>query len=98
MPVAVQSVSARPAFMSVTGGKKLQTANVKVVQASLKRLASGKCEFVHLGQTFVNVNEANANVDYITSVVQRRWGSHYILVTADGLEIEDSSGTEGYFL
>ena len=35
-------------------------------------------------------------MDYITSVVQRRCGSDYVLVTADGLVIEDSSGTQGY--
>ena len=67
VPVATPSVSMRPNFVSVTGSKKLQTLNVKVVQASMKRLANGKCEFVHLGQTFVNINETTANVDYVTS-------------------------------
>ena len=72
--------------------------NVKVIQATMKRLSSGKCEFVHLGQTFVDVIESTANVNYIKSVVQNRWGSNYILVTADGLEIEDSSGTQGSYI
>ena len=87
-PVATPSVSAGPNFVTVTGSKKLETANVKVVQATMKRLPNGKCEFTHVGQTFVNVIESNANVDYVTSVVQRRWGSDYVLVTADGLEME----------
>lgn len=73
----------------------MQTINVKVIQASMKRLSSGKCTFTHLSQTFVDVTESTANVNYIKNVVQKRWGYNYVLVTADGLEIEDSSGTQG---
>lgn len=68
------------------------------IQASMKRLSSGKCKFSHLGQTFVDVTKSTANVNYIRNVVQKRWGYNYILVTADGLEIEDSSGTQGTLL
>ena len=93
VPVATPSVSARPSFFS-TGGKR-QTLNVKIIQASMKRNVGGKVEFVHLSQTFVSITESTANVDYVASVVQRRWGSGYVLVTGDGLEIEDSSGTQG---
>ena len=93
--VITPPVTPRPITLSAFGSKKMQTLNVKVIQASMKRLASGKCEFVHLGQTFVDITESTANVNYIKNVVQKRWGSNYILVTADGLEIEDSSGTQG---
>ena len=58
----------------------------------MKRLPGGKCEFTHTGQTFINITENTANVN---NIVQRRWGPGYILVTADGLEIEDISGTHG---
>ena len=34
-------------------------------------------------------------LNYIRNAVQKRWGEEYTLVTADGLEIEDSSGTQG---
>ena len=74
---------------------KSQTVNVKVVRASMKRLASGKCEFANHGQTFVDVTESTSNVNYVRNAVQKRWGEEYTLVTADGLEIEDSSGTQG---
>ena len=73
---------------------KSQTVNVKVVRASMKRLANGKCEFANHGQTFVDVTESTSNVNYIRNAVQKRWGEEYTLVTADGLEIEDSSGTQ----
>ena len=75
--------------------RKSPSANVKIVQATMKRLASGKTEFVTVNQTFVDVTEITANVHYISSVVQRKWGSQYVLVTSDGLKLDDSSGTQG---
>ncbi|MDA8009024.1 MAG: hypothetical protein MPK75_04815 [Alphaproteobacteria bacterium] len=56
---------------------------------------SGKPTFSTLGQTFVEVTEATANVTFIKHAIQQKWGSEYTLVTADGLELEDCSGTQG---
>ncbi len=75
--------------------KKGQTINVKVIQATMKRLPNGKYEFAHIGQTFVDVTESTANTNYVRNVVQKKWGSQYTIVSADGLEIDDSSGTQG---
>lgn len=75
--------------------RKSPSTNVKVVQATMKRLSSGKIEFTTQNQTFVDVTEITANLHYISSVVQRKWGSQYVLVTSDGLKIDDSSGTQG---
>ena len=87
----------RPVFSS--GQRKGQpTFNVKVVQASLKWLPNGKPEFNHLGQVFVDITEATANVHYIRSEVQKKWGADYIIVTADGLQLDDSPGTQGMAL
>lgn len=77
--------------------RKNQTSSVKIIQASMKRLASGKVDFVPQNQTFVDVTEATANVNYITAAVQRRWGSDHLLVTSDGLQLDDSSGTHGEY-
>lgn len=86
--------SSRPIFHS--GQKKAQgTFNIKVVQASLKWLSNGKPEFKHLGQLFVDITEATANVHYIEGVVQKKWGADHIIVTADGLQLDDSPGTQG---
>ena len=65
---------------------KLKSINaiVKVVQASVSKAANGKLEFQKKGQAFVNVNEKTANVHYITSVIQKKWGEEYVLVTDDG--------------
>lgn len=93
--VTTPPVAPQPHTLSASGSKKMQTLNVKVIQATMKCLSSGKCEFVHLGQTFVDVAESKANVNCIRDVVQKRWGCKYVFVTGDGLEIEDSSGTQG---
>ena len=85
----------RPIFSS--NQKKSQTFNVKVVQASLKWLPNGRPEFKQMGQIFVDITEHTANVQYVQCVVQSRWGPDYILVTVDGLQLDDSPGTKGMF-
>lgn len=75
--------------------KSQSTFNIKVVQASIKWLSNGKPEFHHIGQLFVDITEATANVNYILSVVQRKWGEDHTIVTADGLQLEDCCGTQG---
>ena len=54
--------------------------------------SSLKLEFHKVGQMFITVNDATANGDYDTNAIQRKWGRCHILVTSDGLYIEDSSG------
>ena len=72
---------------------------MKIVKASyLKSFIGGKGEFQKLGQTYVSVSEATANVRYISSVIKEKWGEDYVLVTSDCLELEDSSGTQGKYL
>ena len=85
-----------PSRTPFTATKKLSSlVTVKLVQAVMSRQPSGKPTFNRLGQTFVDVSEATANVTYIKLVVQQKWGHDYTLVTADGLELEDCSGTQG---
>lgn len=74
---------------------KQPSANVKVFQAKVSKTSTGKLMFDKVGQAFIDVTESTANVLYITSVVQRKWGKGYKLVTGDGLTIDDSSGTQG---
>ena len=63
----------------------------------MRRSPNGKAEFSGENQTFISISEANANVHFIQNVVQQKWGRSYVLVTSDGLPIEDSSGTQGDF-
>ena len=77
------SSASRPIFSS----KK----EISVVQATLKKLSSGKIEFTRENQTYVTVTEETANIDYISQAIQRKWGFHYVLVTSDGLKLDDSA-------
>ena len=79
----------------MSGARKGQSLNLKVIKANLEYRPNGKPEFSHTGQTFIDLCESTANVHYITNVIQRKWGEDYVLVTADGLRIDDSSGTQG---
>lgn len=94
-PTVIPSTSRMPAYKPIFSGKKGASVSVKVVQSSISKLSSGKLDFEKLGQTFVEVNESTANVDFITTCVQRKWGYDYVLVTNDGLRVEDSAGTQG---
>lgn len=61
---------------------------IQVVKASV---AKGKPEFEVDGQLVLDLNESTASLDFILSSVRDKWGSHYILVTNDGIEIEETS-------
>lgn len=94
-PVSSQQ---HPVYKPIFSSKRKEPlVNVKIVKADMTRSVSGKPEFERLGQVFIDVNESTANISYISNAVQRKWGSDYILVTADGLEMEDSSGTQGNY-
>ena len=71
--------SQRPTFSS----KKSGSVSVKIVKASFySKCSGGKREFEKLGQTFVSVTEATANVMYVSSVIRQKWGEEYVLVTS----------------
>ena len=85
--------SQRPTFST----KKTNTSvSVKIVKASFS-FKNGKAEFQKLGRTFISVSEATANDIYISSVIRQKWGEDYVLVTSDGLQLEDSSETQGKY-
>lgn len=77
----------RPIFST----KKEASVKVKVVQATIKKSPSGKMEFTSENQTYVTVSEGTANLDYVSQAIQRKWGSQYVLVTSDGLKLDDSA-------
>lgn len=69
---------------------------VKVIKADMQwNGKTNKPVFTPSHQTYVEVQESTANVDYIKNNIRRQWGDNYILVTNDGLELEDSSATQG---
>ena len=44
---------------------------------------------------FTSISESTATVPYLSTVIQDKWGEGYVLVTSDGLKVEDSDGTRG---
>ena len=51
--------------------------------------------FESRGQLFTSINEATATVPYLSTFIHDKWGMGYVLVTHDGLRLEDSDGTRG---
>ena len=57
-----------------------------------------KPDFETIGQMYVEVTETTANVVNIKQTVRDQWGDEYTIVTTEGLEIEDSSATQGWLI
>ena len=93
-PPASNTILPQQTQFTPTARKNI-SSNVKVVQASIRYLSNGKVEFSAMSQTHVDVTDATANVNFVNSAVQRKWGPEFVIVTSDGLKLEDSSGTQG---
>lgn len=90
----IPSPSSTPHYKPINT-KKDGTFNVKVVKANMKKLPNGKVEFEQLEQTHINLDDSSANINTVTNAVQAKWGPEYVVVTGDGLAVDDSSGTQG---
>ena len=73
----------------------VQTANVKVVQAKVKRNRAEKPQFSPMSSMYVEVTEGTANVQFLSQAIQGKWGGDHVIVLADGLIIENGTGTQG---
>lgn len=83
-------------FQSVIQSRRPQSYSLKVIKAEIIQTRHRKkIEFKQITQTFIELMDSTANVEYILSVVQRRWGPDFIIVTHDGLPIEESPATQG---
>ena len=70
---------------------------LKIIQASVVHGQNSKISFVNHGQMFTTVVESTALISYLSSMIQEKWGEGYLLVTSDGLRLEDSDGTRGMY-
>ena len=96
IPPPAPAVERQQAIAPFTCRKSQQQCNVKVERAEILGWSpAGKPDLHSLDQLFVTLKAASANVDHVVSAVQRKWGQDYILITANGLKVEDSSGTQG---
>ncbi len=65
-----------PAFQS----KKDVRSTLRIVQANATfDRDTNKPVFNNIGQAFIDISEATANVNYVTSVVQQTFGTEYVL-------------------
>ena len=93
-PLNFSAPSTSSSFQSVIAPKRVPSFNLKVIKADVHRIGK-KIEFQCQSQTFIELVDSTANVEHILSVIQRRWGSDYTLVTQDGLQLEESPATQG---
>lgn len=81
-------------FRFVIAPKRAPSFNLKVIKA--KMFKSGKkIDFQPIHQTFIELVDSTANVEHILAIIRRRWGPDYMLVTQDGLPLEDAPATQG---
>lgn len=97
------SMTPGPAFRSVQyhRNKGCKTVSIKITKATMRKPAGSGCkkpEFNAISQTHIDLVDATANVEFVTGTIQRRWGDDYVLVTNDGLELEDVPATQGQLM
>ena len=81
-------------FRSIIAPKRAPSFNLKVVKAKMSKNGK-KIDFQPIHQTFIELVDSTANVEHILAIIRRRWGSDYMLVTQDGLPLEDAPATQG---
>ena len=79
--------------------KKEATYSLKITKAEptireAPELGKKPPRFTPISHMYLEITEVSANVTLIKAAIQRKWGP-YTLVTSDGVELEDSPGTEG---
>ena len=82
-------------FRSVTAPRRSPSFSLKVLKAKMYRNGRRKLDFQTLGQTYIEISEATANLEHILGMIYQRWGNGYKVVTSDGVPLEDSPTTQG---
>lgn len=62
--------------------------------AEVKKSAKG-VSFEEKNQMYITLHEEIANVPYVSEKVREKFGKHVVLVSGNGLPIEDEEGTRG---
>ena len=73
---------------------------VKIIHAHMSsRNEKNNPAFQEIGQTYINVNEENANVNFLTTEAREAFHDETVdLVTSNGLKITDNEGTRGQYI
>ena len=80
--------------------KKVPAFSQKILKATMRRGGSGrrKPEFTTTGQTCIELTDSTASVEHILHLIKEWYGKGYILVTGDGVPLEESPETHGMLL
>ena len=57
-----------------------------------------KPEFNPTGQMYMELIDSTANTEHVLEAIRKRWGTDYMLVNSDGIELEDSAATRGMYI
>ncbi len=68
---------------------------MKILKAEMSTSRTGKVDFEQSAQMHIDVTETTANVCHLLREVHQKWGEGYVLVTLNGLQLEDCEGTRG---
>jgi len=77
-------------FRSVLAHKKIKSFNIKVTKATMTKSPKGKPEFNPTGQMYIELLDSTANIEHVLEKIQQKWGGNHMVVTSDGLQLEDS--------
>ena len=52
-------------------------------------------KFQDMAQTFIELVDSTANPEFIRSIARQIWTEDFLLVTPDGLKVDNCPGTQG---
>lgn len=91
---SLSNIQPPPVYKSNRASSGGPFANVKITYSIIKKSGS-RPDFKKLHQAFIKVNDDTANVHYLTYMIRQKWNCDLVLVTPEGMPIEDGSGTQG---
>ena len=67
----------------------------QIINATMKLKKKGKPDFFPQSQMHLDITNQTANLKYILEKIKVEWGEDYVIVTNNGIELEDSPATQG---
>ena len=86
-----------PMFCSVIAPRKVPASLIKIMKVNMTaaKKPGGKPEFQCTGQMYIELTDTTANVGQVCEAVRRQWGFVYMVVSVEGLEIDDTLAMQG---
>ena len=91
---ATASVPKRP-FARKSASSSTSTFACKIIMAGEMQKNGKATTFTEQGQTYINLNDDTANVNFIKEQLREKTGRKLLMVAGNGLPIPDEEGTRG---